>query len=201
MSGIDATDAAPTLVPNTSGEARTTAALGLSLGVPPSPAELGQWLACAAVADDLGVDSLWVAEASGRDVVPYLTRLALQTRRVRIGTGVEKQPGGPHELVIPRGIEPEKPGEPQVGERVAVVRRAGPAHQRGVALQQALERLVIAQHRRDMDVIARRETWIGREQAALAVDAAGDRPFLEVDIAHAASAGRARVEMRATLAR
>jgi alkanesulfonate monooxygenase SsuD/methylene tetrahydromethanopterin reductase-like flavin-dependent oxidoreductase (luciferase family) len=88
MTSIDATDAAPTLVPRPTGEARTAAPLGLSLGVPPSPAELGQWLACATVADDLGVDSLWLAEASGRDVVPFLTQLVLQTRRTRVGTGI-----------------------------------------------------------------------------------------------------------------
>lgn len=62
--------------------------LGLSLGVPPPPAERTRILECAAVADDLGVDSLWVAEASGRDAVSFLTALALQTRRVRLGSGI-----------------------------------------------------------------------------------------------------------------
>jgi alkanesulfonate monooxygenase SsuD/methylene tetrahydromethanopterin reductase-like flavin-dependent oxidoreductase (luciferase family) len=62
--------------------------LGLSLGVPPPPADAARVLACAAVADDLGIDSLWVAEASGRDAVTFLTALALRTRRVRLGSGI-----------------------------------------------------------------------------------------------------------------
>lgn len=88
MSGIDATDVGPNLNTSAGVARRTTSPLGLSLGVPPSPAEREQLLACAAVADDLSVDSLWVAEASGRDVTPFLTQLALRTKRVRLGTGI-----------------------------------------------------------------------------------------------------------------
>ena len=62
--------------------------LGLALGVPPAPAERENLVACVRVADDLGVDSVWVAEASGRDAVTFLTELALRTRRVRLGTGI-----------------------------------------------------------------------------------------------------------------
>ena len=48
----------------------------------------------------------------------------------------------------------------------------------------------------------RGERRIGGDQPAVGVDPAGDRPILGCDRgAHAASAGRARVEMRATLAR
>jgi alkanesulfonate monooxygenase SsuD/methylene tetrahydromethanopterin reductase-like flavin-dependent oxidoreductase (luciferase family) len=65
-----------------------TAVFGLSLGVAPSPQERDQLLRSAEVADDLGLDSLWVAEASGRDAVTFLTQLALRTRRTRLGTGI-----------------------------------------------------------------------------------------------------------------
>lgn len=62
--------------------------LGISLGVPPAPAERERVLALAGIADELGVDSLWVAEAGGRDVVTFLTQLALRTRRIRLGSGI-----------------------------------------------------------------------------------------------------------------
>jgi alkanesulfonate monooxygenase SsuD/methylene tetrahydromethanopterin reductase-like flavin-dependent oxidoreductase (luciferase family) len=62
--------------------------LGLALGLPPTPAERDNLLARVRIADDLGVDSLWVAEASGRDAVSFLTQLALATRRLRLGTGI-----------------------------------------------------------------------------------------------------------------
>lgn len=62
--------------------------LGLSIGVAPPPEERERILALAGVADDLGIDSLWVAEASGRDAISFLTQLALRTRRIRLGTGI-----------------------------------------------------------------------------------------------------------------
>lgn len=62
--------------------------LGLALGLPPRPTERENLLGRVQVADDLGVDSLWVAEASGRDAVSFLTQLALVTRRTRLGTGI-----------------------------------------------------------------------------------------------------------------
>ena len=62
--------------------------LGLALGLPPGPVERENLLARVEVADDLGVDSVWVAEASGRDAVTFLTQLALRTRRIRLGTGI-----------------------------------------------------------------------------------------------------------------
>jgi alkanesulfonate monooxygenase SsuD/methylene tetrahydromethanopterin reductase-like flavin-dependent oxidoreductase (luciferase family) len=62
--------------------------LGLALGLPPHPRERERLLERAAVADDLGVHSLWVAEATGRDVVTFLAELALRTARVQLGTGI-----------------------------------------------------------------------------------------------------------------
>jgi alkanesulfonate monooxygenase SsuD/methylene tetrahydromethanopterin reductase-like flavin-dependent oxidoreductase (luciferase family) len=88
MSSTDASRVTSSQQIGSSDGAQATAPLGLSLGVPPGPAEREHLLACAAVADDLGVDSLWVAEASGRDAVPFLTQLALRTRRARLGTGI-----------------------------------------------------------------------------------------------------------------
>lgn len=42
----------------------------------------------ARAAEDAGVDSLWVAEAWGRDAFSLLTQLALQTSRVQLGTSI-----------------------------------------------------------------------------------------------------------------
>ncbi|MGD8861125.1 MAG: LLM class flavin-dependent oxidoreductase [Myxococcales bacterium] len=44
--------------------------------------------AMAQVADQVGVDSLWVAEAWGRDAFSLLTLLADRTRRVKLGTSI-----------------------------------------------------------------------------------------------------------------
>lgn len=40
------------------------------------------------IADDLGVDSIWVPEAWGRDAFPLLTELAVKTTRVKLGTAI-----------------------------------------------------------------------------------------------------------------
>ncbi|HEX2173607.1 MAG TPA: LLM class flavin-dependent oxidoreductase, partial [Dehalococcoidia bacterium] len=40
------------------------------------------------VADELGIDSVWVPEAWGRDAFPLITELALATHRIQIGTGI-----------------------------------------------------------------------------------------------------------------
>lgn len=42
----------------------------------------------ARIADEVGVDSVWVAEAWGRDCFTLLTLLADRTKRVRLGTGI-----------------------------------------------------------------------------------------------------------------
>jgi alkanesulfonate monooxygenase SsuD/methylene tetrahydromethanopterin reductase-like flavin-dependent oxidoreductase (luciferase family) len=62
--------------------------LGVSVGFPPGPPERADLLARLRVADDLGVDSIWVAEAWGRDAFTLLTELALTTRHARLGTGI-----------------------------------------------------------------------------------------------------------------
>jgi alkanesulfonate monooxygenase SsuD/methylene tetrahydromethanopterin reductase-like flavin-dependent oxidoreductase (luciferase family) len=40
------------------------------------------------IADQVGVDSVWVAEAWGRDCFTLLTQLAERTQRIRLGTGI-----------------------------------------------------------------------------------------------------------------
>jgi F420-dependent oxidoreductase-like protein len=42
----------------------------------------------ARLADDAGVDSFWVPEGWGRDAFSLLTQLALETRRIRLATGI-----------------------------------------------------------------------------------------------------------------
>ncbi|MFM7143422.1 MAG: LLM class flavin-dependent oxidoreductase, partial [Alphaproteobacteria bacterium] len=40
------------------------------------------------IADRVGVDTVWVAEAWGRDAFTILTLLAERTRRIKLGTGI-----------------------------------------------------------------------------------------------------------------
>ncbi len=49
------------------------------------PADLAQTLASV---DDLGLDSVWVAESWGNDAFTYAAWVAAHTKRVRIGTGI-----------------------------------------------------------------------------------------------------------------
>jgi F420-dependent oxidoreductase-like protein len=62
--------------------------LGVTAGFAAGPAERENFLARLQVADDLGVDSIWVAEAWGRDAFTLLTELALKTRNARLATGI-----------------------------------------------------------------------------------------------------------------
>jgi F420-dependent oxidoreductase-like protein len=61
--------------------------IGLQLGYwgRTPPLDLPQTLA---TADDLGLDSVWVAESWGNDAFSYATWVAAHTTRVRIGTGI-----------------------------------------------------------------------------------------------------------------
>ncbi len=65
-----------------------TKRLGIAAGFAPSAAEREDFFARLRIADDLGVDSVWMAEAGGRDAFTALAELALTTRRVRLGTGI-----------------------------------------------------------------------------------------------------------------
>jgi F420-dependent oxidoreductase-like protein len=72
--------------------------LGLFLGyqagsTPASLATPGEHLGLARAADDLGYDSLWVAEAYGSDAPSLLGWLAGQTRRIGLGAAVMQIPG------------------------------------------------------------------------------------------------------------
>lgn len=62
--------------------------LGVTAGFPAGPAERENFLGRLLVADDVGVDSIWVAEAWGRDAFTLLTELALKTKQSRLGTGI-----------------------------------------------------------------------------------------------------------------
>jgi len=42
----------------------------------------------AEIADEAGIDTIWIPEAWGYDLVPILTEIALKTKRLRIGTGI-----------------------------------------------------------------------------------------------------------------
>lgn len=62
--------------------------LGLATGFAVSAAEREELVQRVQVADDLGVDSAWVAEAWGRDAFTLLTELALKTKHVKLGTAI-----------------------------------------------------------------------------------------------------------------
>jgi len=65
-----------------------TKRIGLQIGFAGSPSERVDIVKRAQVADDLGVESLWVAEAWGRDAFSSLTQLALTTNRIGLGTAI-----------------------------------------------------------------------------------------------------------------
>jgi F420-dependent oxidoreductase-like protein len=62
--------------------------LGINLGFPVSAAQRQELVRSAQVADDLGVDSVWVAEAWGRDAFTLLTELALKTKNMKLSTAI-----------------------------------------------------------------------------------------------------------------
>ena len=112
------------------------------------PADLAQTLADV---DDLGLDSVWVAESWGNDAFTYAAWVAAHTKRVRIGTGIvqmaartpDRHGDGGHHGGPPlrrplhpgaRGIGPAggrglvRPAEPAAARPHPRVRRDHPAH-------------------------------------------------------------------------
>ena len=65
-----------------------TARIGLQIGMVGSPSERGEIIKRVQIADDLGVESVWVAEAWGRDAFSILTQLALTTKNIQLGTAI-----------------------------------------------------------------------------------------------------------------
>lgn len=62
--------------------------IGLQIGFAGSPSEREELIKRVQIADDLGVESVWVAEAWGRDAFSILTQLALTTKRIQLGTAI-----------------------------------------------------------------------------------------------------------------
>lgn len=61
----------------------------VSLGVMPSPfpgTDKKNFIEFAKMAEDLGYDSIWVAEAWGRDAFTLLSEIAVHTKRIKLGT-------------------------------------------------------------------------------------------------------------------
>ena len=65
-----------------------TKRLGIQIGFAGSPTERDDLVERVKIADDLGVESAWVAEAWGRDAFSMLTQLALATKRIQLGTAI-----------------------------------------------------------------------------------------------------------------
>ena len=59
--------------------------IGIAFSGGPSPTESGD---CAALAEELGYESVWVAEGHGGDQFATLSACALRTSRVRLGTAI-----------------------------------------------------------------------------------------------------------------
>jgi F420-dependent oxidoreductase-like protein len=62
--------------------------IGLQIGFAGSPTEREDIVKRVQVAEDLGVESVWVAEAWGRDAFSILTQLALATKKIQLGTAI-----------------------------------------------------------------------------------------------------------------
>ncbi len=65
-----------------------TKRLGMQIGFAGSPTEREEIVKRMQIADDLGVESAWVAEAWGRDAFSILTQLALSTKKIQLGTAI-----------------------------------------------------------------------------------------------------------------
>ncbi len=62
--------------------------LGIQIGFAGGPSEREELVKRVQVADDLGVESAWVAEAWGRDAFSMLTQLALSTKKIQLGSAI-----------------------------------------------------------------------------------------------------------------
>ncbi|MBI5284834.1 MAG: LLM class flavin-dependent oxidoreductase [Chloroflexi bacterium] len=65
-----------------------TKRIGIQIGFAGSPAEREEIVKRVQIAEDLGVESVWVAEAWGRDAFSILTQLALSTKKIQLGTAI-----------------------------------------------------------------------------------------------------------------
>jgi F420-dependent oxidoreductase-like protein len=65
-----------------------TKRLGIQIGFAGSPTERAALVERVKIADELGVESAWVAEAWGRDAFSMLTELALSTKKIQLGTAI-----------------------------------------------------------------------------------------------------------------
>jgi F420-dependent oxidoreductase-like protein len=65
-----------------------TKRIGIQVGFAGSPTEREDLVKRVQIADDLGVESAWVAEAWGRDAFSILTQLALATKNIQLGTAI-----------------------------------------------------------------------------------------------------------------
>jgi F420-dependent oxidoreductase-like protein len=65
-----------------------TKRIGIQIGFAGSPTEREDLVKRVRIADDLGVESAWVAEAWGRDAFSILTQFALTTKKIQLGTAI-----------------------------------------------------------------------------------------------------------------
>jgi F420-dependent oxidoreductase-like protein len=65
-----------------------TKRIGLQIGFAGTPAEREELVKRVQIAEDLGVESVWAAEAWGRDAFSILTQLALATKKIQLGTAI-----------------------------------------------------------------------------------------------------------------
>ncbi|HEY7801784.1 MAG TPA: LLM class flavin-dependent oxidoreductase [Dehalococcoidia bacterium] len=65
-----------------------TKRLGIQIGFAGSPTERAALVERVKIADELSVESAWVAEAWGRDAFSMLTELALSTKKIQLGTAI-----------------------------------------------------------------------------------------------------------------
>lgn len=62
--------------------------LALAVGFTPDPAQATEMIKRIKIAEEVGVEAVFTAETWGRDQFSLLTRIALETSKIKIGTGI-----------------------------------------------------------------------------------------------------------------
>ena len=124
----------------------------------------------AVLADELGLDSVWISEAWGQDAVSVLGLLAGRTERIGLGSGLHADPGA----AADRGGDGGRLAGRAVGRALpARARRVGPAGVRGLVRRAV--RAASARTREYVEIVRLALGAPDRELRGARVDAAAAR--------------------------
>ena len=73
--------------------------LALAVGFTPDPAKATEMIKRIKIAEEVGVEAVFTAETWGRDQFSLLTRVALETSKIKIGTGIAPVFGRSHAVL------------------------------------------------------------------------------------------------------